>query len=69
MRNLFKKFKAWLNLNPYEEEYYKRVAFLNKYPATPNLAKLAYYCGCEVSDIIEEIEWATGRIRVKGKEK
>ena len=42
--------------NPYEEIVKEQEDFLAKYPETPNLAKLAYYCGCDVETLAEELQ-------------
>ena len=65
MCKLFGRIKEKLTENPYEEAYQKQMRLLEKTPDTPNLAKLAYYCGCEVEDLIEEIGKAnSGRLTV-----
>lgn len=52
-----KKIIENLKKNPYDEQIAKQEELLKKNPNTPNLAKLAYYCGCEVEDIVKEIQF------------
>ena len=52
-----KKIIEKLKKNPYDESLAKQEELLKKNPNTPNLAKLAYYCGCEVEDIVKEIQF------------
>jgi len=56
MKITFKKIKDWWNRNPYDEAYNKAMSLQYRNPDTPQLAKLAYYCGCEVEDIIAELK-------------
>ena len=56
MKNLIKRIRDWWNYNPYDDICAKMDAWLSAHPDTPNLAKLAYYCGCDVDDIIREIK-------------
>lgn len=53
MKKLSELFKI---KNPYDEAVKKQQDLLDRNPDTPNLAKLAYYCGCEVEDIVKEIK-------------
>ena len=56
MKRLIKRIRRWWNYNPYDDICAKMDAWLSAHPNTPNLAKLAYYCNCEVDDIIKEIK-------------
>ena len=53
-----KKIIQKINKNPYDEVVEKQKEMLEKNPNTPNLAKLAFYCQCEVDDIVKEICFA-----------
>ena len=56
---LLKTLSEWWNRNPYDEVVKKQQDLLDRNPRTPNLAKLAYYCGCEVEDIVKELKDVT----------
>ena len=51
MKNLFKPKE-----NPYDDAVAKMDELQKENPNTPNLAKLAYYCGCDVEDLVKELE-------------
>ena len=47
--------------NPYDEIVKRQNELLDKNPETPNLAKLAFYCDCEVEDLVKEIKLVQSR--------
>ena len=50
------KFIDKLNKNPYDEVVKSQQDILERNPNTPQLAKLAWFCNCEVEDIVNELK-------------
>ena len=50
-----------------EDEIERRRKWIEKHPGTPNIAKIAYFCGCDVPDIINEIRYALEEINEQRK--
>ena len=45
-----------LKENPYDKVVQSQQDILNRNPNTPQLAKLAWFCECEVEDIVNELK-------------